>query len=168
MNSYVLSILVKNHSGVLRRVSGLFSRRGYNIKSLSVGETEDSRISRITVVVSGDEYIVEQITRQVSKLIEVINIEKINSGEVFRELALIRIKTTTEMRSEIIEMINIFRARVVDVSESSLIAEVTGDNSKVEAFIKAVEPYGILELVRTGLTAIKRGNSIASEEKQSF
>ncbi len=168
MNSYVLSILVKNHSGVLRRVSGLFSRRGYNIKSLSVGETEDSRISRITVVVSGDEYIVEQITRQVSKLIEVINIEKINSGEVFRELALIRIKTTTEMRSEIIEMINIFRARVVDVSESSLIAEVTGDNSKVEAFIKAVEPYGILELVRTGLTAIKRGSSIASEEKQSF
>ncbi len=165
MKSYVLSILVKNHSGVLRRVSGLFSRRGYNIESLSVGETEDASISRITVVVSGDDYIVEQITKQVSKLVEVINIERLkNSESVFRELALIRIKTTNEMRSEIIEMINIFRARVVDVSENSLIAEVTGDNSKVEAFIKAVETYGILELVRTGLTAIKRGSAIDAEK----
>lgn len=166
MDKYVLSILVKNHFGVLRRVSSLFSRRGYNIDSLSVGETEDPAISRITVVVCGDEYIVEQITKQVSKLIEVIAVKHLTSdASVFRELALVRVQCSAELRSEILEVINIFRARVVDVNDKSLIAEVTGDSGKVNALIKSLAPYTVLELVRTGLTAIERGDSVFDTNK---
>lgn len=156
----MVSILVRNHSGVLRRVAGLFSRRGYNIESLSVGETHIKGVSRITVVVQGDEYIIEQIVKQVSKLVEVMKVERFHKEEsVYRELSLIRIGTTDENRSEIIEIINIFRGRVVDIAENSMIVEVTGDSGKVNAFIKAMDSYEILELVRTGLTAMKRGDN---------
>lgn len=160
MRNYVVSILVRNHSGVLRRVAGLFSRRGYNIESLSVGETHIKGVSRITVVVQGDEYIIEQIVKQVSKLVEVMKVERFHKDKsVYRELSLIRIGTNDENRSEIIEIINIFRGRVVDIAEKSMMVEVTGDSGKVNAFIKAMDAYEILELVRTGLTAMKRGES---------
>lgn len=128
---YVLSILVKNHSGVLRRVSSLFARRGYNIESLSVGVTQDTDVSRITVVVRGDEYIIDQIKKQVSKLIEVIKIELLDDDEaVYRELMLIKVKTTKATRAEILEIADIFRAHIIDVSISALVLEATGDNKK--------------------------------------
>lgn len=127
MKSYVLSVLVKNHSGVLRRVSSLFARRGYNIESLTVGVTENPKLSRMTVVVSGDEYIVDQITKQVSKLVEILNVEILDpETSVFRELVLIKVRTTRSTRAEILEISNIFRSRVVDVAENSLVLEATG------------------------------------------
>ena len=166
MEKYVLSIYVKNHSGVLQRVSGLFSRRGYNIESLSVSVTERSDISCITIVVIGDLQILDQIEKQVLKLVEVISVERLEGDvAVYRELALIKIKTTDENRTEIIELLNIFRARIVAVAPSSLIAEVTGDSSKVQSFINTFERFTILELVRTGLTAIKRGNQKRENNK---
>ena len=122
MKSYVLSVLVKNHSGVLRRVSSLFARRGYNIESLTVGVTENPKLSRMTVVVSGDEYTVDQITKQVSKLVEILNVEILDpETSVFRELVLVKVRTTRETRAEILEISNIFRSRVVDVAEHSLV-----------------------------------------------
>ena len=157
-NRYVLSILVKNHSGVLRRVSSLFARRGYNIESLSVGVTQDTDVSRITVVVRGDEYIIDQIKKQVSKLVEVIKIELLDDDEaVYRELMLIKVKTTKATRAEILEIADIFRAHSVDVSISALVLEATGDNKKLAALIRMLQPFTVLEIVRTGLAAINRG-----------
>lgn len=155
---YVLSILVDNHSGVLRRVSSLFARRGYNIESLSVGLTEDSDVSRITVVVNGDEYIIDQIEKQVSKLVEVRKVELLAADEaVYRELMLIKVKTTTATRAEILEIANIFRAHIIDVSEGSLVLEATGDSSKLAALVRMLEPFTVIEIVRTGLAAVRRG-----------
>ncbi len=160
MRKYVVSILVENNAGVLRRVSGLFSRRNYNITSLSVGETHDPLVSRITVVVEGTDYTIDQVAKQVCKLPEVITVERLHSAEcVYRELALVRIATNQNNRSLVLEIANIFRARVVDFAENSIIVEITGDRGKVDAYIKANKQYEILELVRTGLTAIKRGNN---------
>ncbi len=159
MNRHVLSVLVENQSGVLSRVSGLFSRRGYNIDSLSVGETEDPKVSRMTIVVRGDDYILEQIKKQLNKLIDVIKIVELDSHQsVFRELAMIKISTTMETRASVIEIVSIFRANIVDVSNETLTVEMTGDESKIEAFINLMDKYGIAEIVRTGLTAIERGN----------
>lgn len=159
MNRHVLSVLVENQSGVLSRVSGLFSRRGYNIDSLSVGETEDPKVSRMTIVVRGDDYILEQIKKQLNKLIDVIKIVELNPNQsVFRELALIKVKTTTATRASIIEIVDIFRAKIVDVSNETLTVEMTGDEGKIEAFINLMEPYTIAEIVRTGLTALERGS----------
>ncbi|MGL4985614.1 MAG: acetolactate synthase small subunit, partial [Treponemataceae bacterium] len=158
---YVLSVLVENHAGVLSRVSGLFSRRGYNIDSLTVGETHDAHISRITIVVHCDEYILEQIQKQLAKLIEVISITQCKMLEtVVRELALIKVSTSDEKRSSIIEIANIFRARIVDVASNALIIEVTGSEEKIASLIKLLTPFGIKELVQTGLTAMGRGESI--------
>ena len=166
MNKYVLSGLVKNHYGVLRRVSGLFARRGYNIESLTVGVTENPELSRITAVVCGDEYTVDQITKQVSKLVEVIKVEILApETSVFRELALIKVKTTHETRAEILEISEIFRARVVDVAEKSLVIEATGDTSKLSALLKMLEPFTILEIVRTGLAAVQRGSKHFIDEE---
>ena len=162
---YVLSILVKNHSGVLRRVSSLFARRGYNIESLSVGVTQDTDVSRITVVVRGDEYIIDQIKKQVSKLIEVIKIELLDDDEaVYRELMLIKVKTTKATRAEILEIADIFRAHIIDVSISALVLEATGDNKKLAALIKMLQPFTILEIVRTGFAAVRRGEKSFSGE----
>lgn len=158
MNRHVLSVLVENQSGVLSRVSGLFSRRGYNIDSLSVGETEDPKVSRMTIVVRGDDYILEQIKKQLNKLIDVIKIVEMDPRQsVFRELALIKVKTGSS-RASIIEIVDIFRAKIVDVANETLTVEMTGDETKIEAFINLMEPYGIAEIVRTGLTALERGN----------
>lgn len=160
MSRHVLSVLVENQSGVLSRVSGLFSRRGYNIDSLSVGETENPKVSRMTIVVQGDHYILEQIQKQLNKLIDVIKIVELDTNKsIYRELALIKVNTTMETRASIIEIVSIFRANIVDVAMDTLTVEMTGDESKIHAFISLMETYGISEIVRTGLTAIERGNS---------
>lgn len=159
-NKYVLSILVSNNSGVLRRVSSLFSRRNYNIESLSVGETEDEKISRITVVTSGDEFIVGQIKSQVEKLVEVLKVEILNSvSSVYRELILVKVKTDSDNRAEILEISNIFRARTIDVSLTSLTLEITGDAKKINGFLNLLAGYNILEIVRAGTVAITRGDN---------
>ncbi len=168
MKSYVLSVLVKNHSGVLRRVSSLFARRGYNIESLTVGVTENPKLSRMTVVVSGDEYIVDQITKQVSKLVEILNVEILDpETSVFRELVLIKVRTTRSTRAEILEISNIFRSRVVDVAENSLVLEATGDANKLKALIRMLEPFTVLEIVRTGFAAVRRGEKSFSREAEN-
>ena len=159
MKRHVLSVLVENQSGVLSRVSGLFSRRGYNIDSLSVGETEDPKVSRMTIVVRGDDHILEQIKKQLNKLIDVIKVVELDPEQsVFRELALIKVKTNMTTRASVIEIVDIFRANIVDVAADTLTVEITGDEAKIEAFIALMDSYGIAEIVRTGLTALQRGN----------
>lgn len=159
MAKHTLSVLVENHAGVLSRVAGLFSRRGFNIDSLAVGVTEDTSVSRITIVVDGDDYTIEQVTKQLNKLIDVIKIRQLDPSEsVSRELALVKVTTSSTNRAEIIQMVDIFRAKIVDVSQSSLTIEMTGSVPKIEAFIDMLKPFGIREMVRTGTIAIDRGS----------
>jgi acetolactate synthase-1/3 small subunit len=154
-----LSVLVENHPGVLSRVAGLFSRRGFNIDSLAVGITDDPEISRMTIVVQGDAYIVEQITKQLNKLIDVIKVRILDSGEsVNRELILIKVAADSERRAEIIQIANVFRANVIDVGPESVIIELTGDANKIRAMEEVLQPFGIKELVRTGVVALHRGS----------
>lgn len=161
MDKFVLSVLVKNKAGVLSRVSGLFSRRGYNIDSLTVCETSNPEHSRMTIVVKGDEYILEQIKKQLAKLEEVISINKCESmSSVEREMALIKVKAEANNRGTIIETCDIYKARIVDVSLTSVIIEITGSEEKIESLIRLLEPYGILEYVKTGLTALERGAEV--------
>ena len=161
MKRYVLSVLVENHAGVLSRVSGLFSRRGYNIDSLTVGETFNPEQSRMTIVVRGDEYILEQIEKQLSKLVEVISIKHCELSEtVVREMALIKVNASAMNRVGVIETANIFRAHIVDVSVDSVIVEATGSEEKIASLICLLEPFGILEYVKTGLTAMDRGDIV--------
>jgi len=163
MERYILSALVQNHAGVLSRVSGLFSRRGYNIDSLTVGETVDPGVSRMTIVVRGDEAILEQIQKQLEKLIEVAAVKRLDPNlAVLREIALIKVAASPESRPDIIQIANIFRARIVDVAADSLIVETTGAQSKVDGLIELLKPFGILELARTGLSALERGSLILS------
>lgn len=158
MEKHVLSVLVENHSGVLSRISGLFSRRGYNIDSLSVGETEDSKVSRMTIVADADEYTLEQIKKQLNKLVDVIKVIELKEEDsIYRELAMIKINAGKASRAEIIEIANIFRAHIVDVSNSTIVIEATGDQGKISALSNMLEPYGIKEIIRTGLTALQRG-----------
>jgi len=158
MERHIISILVENQSGVLSRISGLFSRRGYNIDSLSVGETEDKRFSRITIAASGDGNVIDQIIKQLDKLVDTINIIELILGEsVYRELALIKITAETDKRAEIMGIVDIFRANIIDVSPSAVIVEMTGETSKIDAFLEIAKPYGILEIARTGLTGLSRG-----------
>ena len=161
MERYVLSVLVENHAGVLSRVSGLFSRRGFNIDSLTVCETYKSEQSRMTIVVQGDEYILEQIEKQLSKLVEVISISHCRKEKTCeREMALIKVNAQGSTRAEIIEACNVFRAHIVDVSLGSVVIEATGSEDKLSSLIRFLEPFGILEMVKTGLTAIGRGEKI--------
>ncbi|MDR1665316.1 MAG: acetolactate synthase small subunit [Clostridiales bacterium] len=155
---HVLSMLVSNQAGVLSRVTGLFSRRGYNIDSLSVGTAEDSKYSRITVVAQGDDAIIEQIQKQVGKLEDVREVtELLPEAAICRELCFIKVAADARTRPEVYSVVDIFRANIIDVSVSTLTVEITGDQSKLSAFTELMEPYGILEIVRTGLTAIARG-----------
>ena len=155
---YVLSVLVKNNSGVLSRVSGMFSRRGYNISSLTVGETQDTSVSRMTIELFGDEYILEQIKNQLGKLEEVIKVHELTPGaSVYRELLLAKVSATEKTRPQIIEIANIFRAKVVDIAPASIILEITGAEDKLSAFLQMLEAYKILEIARTGLTGLQRG-----------
>lgn len=158
MYSRIFSLLVDNNAGVLSRVAGLFSRRGYNIDSLTVGVTADPRFSRMTIVCSGDEQILEQIAKQLAKLVDVRNIKILDpDNSVQRELVLIKIKANPEQRQGIISVANIFRANIVDVSKESLIVEMIGSTSKLKAMTDLLEDYEILELARTGVTGLSRG-----------
>ena len=158
MEQRILSILVDNTAGVLSRVAGLFSRRGYNIDSLTVGVTADPKFSRMTVVCSGDELILEQITKQLEKLVDVRDIKVLAPGNsVNRELIMVKIKAGVAERQNVISIADVFRAKIVDIGKDSLIVELTGDKSKLEAFISLLEGYEILELARTGLTGLSRG-----------
>ena len=158
MDKHVLSVLVKNSSGVLSRVSGLFSRRGYNIDSLTVGRTEDQNISRMTIALNGDEDVLEKVKKQLNKLEDVICVTDLNDNEsVYRELVLIKVRANAENRAAINETVKIFRSKIIDLSTNTLTIELTGDEDKVSALISLMEEYGIEELVRTGITALQRG-----------
>lgn len=157
---FILSILVSNHFGVLTRVSGLFSRRGFNIDSLSVGETENPEFSRMTIVSTGDEYIKDQIVKQLEKLHDVKYVEIMDArNTVVRELMIVKVRARQGQRGELIEAVNVFRGKVVDFSPESISVEITGEQSKLNAFVEYVKPYGIMELCRTGATALGRGSS---------
>jgi len=163
MENYCLSLLVENNFGVLSRIASLFARRGYNIDSLTVGTTEDAKISRITIVVTGDEKILAQIKKQLNKLIDVIKVIELKPSEAIRrELVFIKVKANNDNRSEIVQISNLFRANVVDVARNSLVLEITGTRDKVDAFINMITPFGILEFVRSGDTGLQRGSKVLS------
>ncbi len=158
MSKHILAVLVENHAGVLSRVSGLFSRRGFNIDSLAVGVTEDPEVSRMTIVVEGDEYIIEQVGKQLNKLIDVIKIKELDKSDyVSRELALIKVSADASTRSEILQLVEIFRAKIVDVSKNTLTIEISGGIDKVIALEDMLKPFGIREIARTGTIALERG-----------
>ncbi|WP_295361711.1 acetolactate synthase small subunit [uncultured Pseudoramibacter sp.] len=159
---HCLSLIVENKFGVLTRISALFARRGYNIDSLTVGMTEDEEISRITMVVTADEQTLEQIKKQLNKLINVIKVTELKKeGSIARELVFIKVKADGRTRSNIVEISNLFRAHVIDVSKESLILQITGTPSKIKAFMNMIEPYGIIEFVRSGVTGLQRGRQNA-------
>jgi acetolactate synthase-1/3 small subunit len=161
---HIISVLVENEFGVLARVSGLFSGRGFNIESLCVAETTDPTVSRITLVTSGDDQVVEQITKQLNKLINVIKVSDFsNSSHVERELVLVKVSADERTRGEVMNVVNIFRGKVVDVANRSYVVEVTGAEEKVNAFIDLLKPYGIKETVRTGIVAMYRGATVLGE-----
>ena len=164
IQTHTLSVLVEDKPGVLARVASLFSRRGYNIQSLAVGATEQKNMSRMTIVVSVDESPLEQITKQLNKLVNVIKIVELDPSQaVEREHLLVKVKVDNVTRSQILEAVTLFRARVVDVSTDALVIEVTGDSGKVQAFLRIVEPYGIKEIAQSGLLAIGRGSKSITE-----
>ena len=158
MEKHVLSVLVKNSTGVLSRISGLFSRRGYNIESLTVGSTEDSSISRMTITLMADNDVLEQVKKQLDKLEDVIRVVNFKANEcVYRELVLIKVKASAENRSAINETVKIFRSKIIDISTDTLTIELTGDEDKISALINLMREYGIEEVARTGVTALQRG-----------
>ncbi len=164
MSHHVLSLLVEDKPGLLARVAGLFSRRGFNINSLAVGPTELEGLSRITVVVDVEDVPLEQVTKQLNKLINVIKIVELDPEQsVQREHLLIKVRVDNTTRSQILEAVNLFRARVVDVSPDALVIEVTGDSGKVQALLRVLEPYGIREIAQSGLLAIGRGGKSITE-----
>ena len=166
---HILSVLVKNSAGVLSRVSGLFSRRGYNIDSLTVGRTENKEISRMTITLNGDDDVLEQVKKQVDKLEDVIKVIDIkNNRSVIRELVLIKVKANSSNRAAINEIVNIFRCKIIDLSPETLTIEITGDQNKISALITLMEDYGIEELVRTGITALERGDNTIDSYESSY
>ena len=155
---HIISILIENESGALSRVSGLFSARGYNIESLTVAPTEDASMSRMTLVTRGNEDVIEQITKQLNKLIDVIKlIDLAESQHIERELMMVKIRTTTEMRDEILRLADIFRGRIIDVTPTSYVVEMTGTSEKLDAFLGTIDSGTIIEVVRSGPTGISRG-----------
>jgi acetolactate synthase-1/3 small subunit len=164
MSRHVLSLLVENKPGLLTRVAGLFARRGFNIESLAVGLSEVEGLSRITAVVDVEDLPLEQVTKQLNKLVNVIKIVELEPAQsVQREHLLIKVKVDNVSRSQILEAVNLFRARVVDVATDALVIEVTGDSGKVQAFLRVLEPYGIKEIAQSGLLAIGRGGKSITE-----
>jgi acetolactate synthase-1/3 small subunit len=163
MKQHVVSALVENRAGTLSRVSGLFSRRGFNIDSLTVGETEDGSISRMTIAVSGDDAVLEQIIKQLSKLVDVIAVRELESDACLRrEILLVKIKADEKTRPAVIQIAGIFRSRVVDVSPTTITIEATGAMEKLNGLLLLLRPYGVLELARTGLVALERGPRVLS------
>jgi acetolactate synthase I/III small subunit len=164
MSTHVLSLLVEDKPGLLTRVAGLFARRGFNIESLAVGHSEIDGLSRITVVVDVEDLPLEQVTKQLNKLINVIKIVELDPGQsVHREHMLIKVRVDNATRSQVLEAVTLFRARVVDVSTDALVIEVTGDSGKATAFLRVLEPYGIKEIAQSGLLAIGRGGKSITE-----
>ncbi len=158
---HILSILVENKPGVLARVAGLFARRGFNIATLAVGPTDDSTVSRVTLTVDGAVHPIDQVTKQLHKLVNVIKIRDLEPDEtVARELALFKISADADSRAQIMQFTDIFRGKVIDVSKRSVTVEVTGTDDKIEAFERMVRPFGLIEMVRTGEVAVARGRSI--------
>ena len=159
MSRHTLSVLVENKPGVLARIAGLFSRRGFNIDSLAVGPTEHPEVSRMTIVVNVEESPLEQVTKQLNKLIEVIKIVELDGPQsVTRELLLVKVKADVETRGQVLETVQLFRAKVVDVAPDAVTVEVTGNAEKLEAFLRVLEPFGVRELVQSGMVAIGRGS----------
>jgi acetolactate synthase-1/3 small subunit len=159
MTRHTLSVLVENKPGVLARVASLFSRRGYNIDSLAVGPTEHQEVSRMTIAVNLDDQPLEQVTKQLNKLVEVLKIVEIEGpGAIERELALVKVRADASTRSQVLETVQLFRAKVVDVAVDAVTIEVTGNRDKLEAMLRVLEPFGVRELVQSGMVAINRGN----------
>lgn len=164
VNTHVLSLLVEDKPGLLTRVAGLFARRGFNIHSLAVGTSEVEGLSRITVVVDVEDLPLEQVTKQLNKLINVIKIVELDPAQsVQREHLLVKVRVDNSTRSQVLEAVNLFRARVVDVATDALVIEVTGDSGKTQALLKVLEPYGIKEMAQSGLLAIGRGSKSITE-----
>lgn len=165
MSQHVLSLLVEDKPGILTRVAALFARRGFNIESLAVGTTEVDGVSRMTVVVNLDGQPLEQVTKQLNKLVNVLKIAELeDDASVARDHMLIKVKTDVNTRSQVLEAVTLFRARVIDVVSDAVVIEVTGDTAKCKAFIKVLEPFGIKELVQSGAIAISRGSKSMSEK----
>ena len=159
-DNHIITALVRNHSGVLTRISGLFARRCYNIDSLSVCATDDPNLSRMTIVAAGDDAAIDQIIKQLQKLPDAVKVARLcGAGDITRELLLIKVRLSPPKRPEIESTVNMFKAKTVDLSTSSIVIEMTGEPNKIDAFVALMRPYGIIELVRTGLTAIERGGS---------
>ncbi len=158
---HIISLLMENESGALSRVSGLFSARGYNIESLTVAPTEDATLSRMTIVTSGSDEIIEQIIKQLNKLIDVVKVLDLNDGRfIERELMIVKVKANAQYRDEMKRMCDIFRGRIIDVSDNSFTIEITGSSSKLDAYIESIDKAAILETVRTGASGIGRGERI--------
>lgn len=169
MEKHVLSVLVKNSSGVLSRVSGLFSRRGYNIDSLTVGRTEDPDFSRMTITLAEDEDMLEQVKKQLNKLEDVIRVVHLKEDDfIYRELVLVKVRASAENRSAINETVKIFRSKIVDLSSNTLTIELTGDEKKISALIGLMSEYGIEEVVRTGVTALQRGDKTIKNSLETY
>jgi acetolactate synthase-1/3 small subunit len=164
MTRHTLSVLVQDRPGVLARISGLFARRGFNIESLAVGPTEKQDVSRMTIVVAVDRLPLEQVTKQLNKLVNVIKIVELDpNNSVTRELVLVKVRSTTATRSHILESVQLFRAKVVDVSQDAITIEATGGRGKLNALIQILEPFGVLELIQSGAVATNRGGRGISE-----
>lgn len=164
---HTISVLVENHFGVLAHVAGLFSARGFNIDSLAVGETDDPSISRMTIMAHGDDRVIEQITKQLNKLVDVIKVQDLTGEEnISRELVLVKVHATASTRSDILQVVNTFRAKVVDVSTASLTVEVTGNEEKVDAMLELLRPMGIKEVVRTGTIALSRKSELNMKKEK--
>ncbi|ABR55434.1 acetolactate synthase, small subunit [Methanococcus vannielii SB] len=166
-HKHIISVLVLHRPGVLQRISGLFTRRWFNISSITVGSTENPEIARMTIVVNGDDNVLEQVIKQLNKLVEVVKVTDLNSSKsVQRELCLVKVYAPTEdSKSQVIQYVNIFRGKIIDLSTETLTVEITGDEQKVNAFLDLVRPMGIKEIARTGLTALMRGSKILKSNK---
>ena len=165
---HVISVLVENHFGVLAHVAGLFSARGFNIDSLAVGETEDPTVSRMTIMAHGDDRVIEQIIKQLNKLIDVIKVQDLSGEEhISRELVLVKVHAASSSRSEILQIVNTFRAKVVDVNPHSLTVEVTGSEEKIDAMLELLRPFGVKEVVRTGTIALARKSELNLKKEKS-
>ncbi len=158
-NNFVIAVYVENKFGVLTRVTSMFTRRGFNIDALTVGETECPEYSRITISLSGDGYAREQLINQLRKLYNVKKVEVLDSDSIKRELMLIKVKNSSETRPDIMSAVEVYRAKVIDYTTDSLCIEITGDPTKIDAFVRLMQPYGIIEMCRTGVVALDRGNS---------
>ncbi|MBR4295981.1 MAG: acetolactate synthase small subunit [Clostridia bacterium] len=157
MSKFVIAVYVENKAGVLTRVTSMFTRRGFNIDALTVGETENSEYSRITITLDGDDYMRQMLINQMKKLYNVKKVEVLDDAPITRELMLIKVKNNRETRADVLDATNVYRAKVIDYTATELCIEITGDPTKIDAFVKLMEPYGILEMCRTGIVALERG-----------